>query len=80
MSVAKLTSKFQVTIPAEIRRKLGLHAGDTIVIDAEGDKAVLRPIHGGHTARMRGLGKSVWARLGGGESVLRTERESWERE
>jgi len=45
--VAKLTSKFQITIPVDIRRRLGLHQGDAVVIDLEGDKAVLRPVHGG---------------------------------
>ena len=30
MVTSKLTSKYQATIPAEIRRKLKLHAGDTL--------------------------------------------------
>ena len=37
MNVAKLTSKFQITIPADIRRRLGLHQGDVVVIDLEGE-------------------------------------------
>jgi AbrB family looped-hinge helix DNA binding protein len=78
MTVAKLTGKFQITIPAEIRRRLHLQAGDNLVIELEGDKVVIRPVHGGHTARMRGLGKTVWRRLGGGESWLERERQAWE--
>ncbi len=77
MNVAKLTSKFQITIPADIRRKLGLHQGDAVVIDLEGDKAMLRPVHGGHVQRMSGLGKDVWASLGGGDAYLQSERASW---
>ena len=80
MAVAKLTNKFQITIPAEIRRRLNLSAGDSVVIELEGEQAVIRPIHGGHTARMRGLGKSVWRRLGGGENWLEQERQAWEDE
>jgi len=80
MNVAKLTSKFQITIPVDIRRRLGLHQGDAVVIDLEGDKAVLRPVHGGHVERMTGLGKDVWVRLGGGDAYLQSERASWDRE
>jgi len=80
MNVAKLTSKFQITIPADIRRRLGPHQGDAIVIDLEGDKAVLRPVHGGHVQRMSGLGKDVWARLGGGDAYLQLERDAWSQE
>jgi len=80
MNVAKLTSKFQITIPVDIRRRLGLHQGDAVVIDLEGDKAVLRPVHGGHVERMTGLGKDVWVRLGSGDAYLQSERASWDRE
>jgi len=80
MNVAKLTSKFQITIPVDIRRRLGLHQGDAVVIDLEGNKAVLRPVHGGHVERMTGLGKDVWVSLGGGDAYLQSERESWDRE
>jgi len=80
MNVAKLTSKFQITIPLDIRRSLGLHQGDSVVIALENDKAVLRPVHGGHVARMTGLGKDVWVSLGGGDAYLQSERASWDGE
>lgn len=38
MIVSKVTSKYQATIPAEIRKKLGLQGGDTVafeVVDGE---------------------------------------------
>ena len=39
---AKLTSKGQVTIPLEIRRRLGVREGDHLVFDAEGDAVTVR--------------------------------------
>lgn len=30
INISKITSKYQATIPKEIRRALGLHSGDTI--------------------------------------------------
>ncbi len=39
---AKVTSKGQVTIPLEIRRRLGVKQGDRLVFDAEGDAVTVR--------------------------------------
>jgi len=40
MSSSKLTSKFQTTIPKEIREKLHLKSGDTIVFKIVDDKTI----------------------------------------
>lgn len=39
---SKLSSKGQVTIPVEIRERLDLEPGDTVIYELEGDRAVLR--------------------------------------
>ena len=41
MSSSKLTSKFQTTIPKEIRDKLDLKSGDTIVFKILDDKTIV---------------------------------------
>ncbi len=41
-----ITSKGQVTIPRDIRRMLGLKPGDRVTFVADGDKAILTPVHG----------------------------------
>lgn len=66
---AKLTEKHQITIPAEVRRRLGLAAGDLIVFTLEGDRAVLRAEHGGWTEASRGLGAELWHAEDGGEAA-----------
>ena len=38
----RLTSKGQVTIPIEVREKLGLTAGSVVEIDVRGDTAIIR--------------------------------------
>lgn len=45
MDVSKLTAKYQVTIPADVRKALGLAAGDRVAftVDEEG-RAVLRKV------------------------------------
>lgn len=41
---SRLTQKGQVTIPAEIRARLGLKPRDRVRFDVEGDAVVLRPV------------------------------------
>ena len=38
----KVTSKYQVTIPVDVREKLGIKIGDEVEFEVEGRKAVLR--------------------------------------
>lgn len=42
MELAKVTSKGQVTIPVEIRRKLNLETGNKILFFEEGDKVIIK--------------------------------------
>ena len=44
MHQSAVTIKGQVTIPASIRRKLGLHQGDKVVFMEEGNKIYLQPM------------------------------------
>ncbi|MFA5809719.1 MAG: type II toxin-antitoxin system PrlF family antitoxin [Thermoleophilia bacterium] len=41
-----LTSKGQTTIPNQIRKQMGLKAGDGLVYSIEGDRIVVRPVKG----------------------------------
>lgn len=41
MELAQITSKGQITIPIDIRKKLGLKDGDKVLFVEEGDKIVM---------------------------------------
>jgi AbrB family looped-hinge helix DNA binding protein len=43
MKTAKVTSKGQVTIPAEVRAALRLREGDTVTFEVEEGRAILKP-------------------------------------
>lgn len=77
LSTAKLTEKYQITIPSEVRRRLGLRAGDVVYLALEGEKVVLRATQGGWTESTRGLGADLWREEGGAAAIER-ERESWD--
>jgi len=42
--VVKISSKGQVVIPKEVREKLGLRAGDYLLVELEGDEVKLRKV------------------------------------
>jgi AbrB family looped-hinge helix DNA binding protein len=76
VSTAKLTEKFQITIPAAVRRRLGIKAGDVVYLLFESGQVVLRAALGGWTESSRGLGRELWRKEGGAAAVDR-ERDSW---
>jgi antitoxin PrlF len=42
LAYSKLTAQGQISVPAEVRRKLGIGAGSLLEWDAEGEKIVVR--------------------------------------
>ncbi|WP_460024531.1 AbrB/MazE/SpoVT family DNA-binding domain-containing protein [Infirmifilum sp. SLHALR2] len=44
MKNVKVTRKFQVTIPREVRELLGIRVGDVLRVRVEGGKIVLEPL------------------------------------
>ncbi len=42
MSVTKVTRNYQITIPAEIRKALGIKEGELLEVSLEGDKIVIQ--------------------------------------
>ena len=52
---SKLTAKAQTTIPCEVRERLALRPGDTIVYEIEGDTVRLRKLAPLDVAHLRAL-------------------------
>jgi AbrB family looped-hinge helix DNA binding protein len=77
IATAKLTDKFQITIPAAVRQQLGLKSGDAVCLALEGGQVVLRGAEGGWTESSRGLGAEMWKQVGG-SAAIEHERDSWD--
>jgi len=80
METAKLSQKYQIVVPRDVRKKMHLQAGSRLgVYPMDKDRALLlkHPEH--RTETMRGLGKEVWQTLGGGTRYIKQERSSWHR-
>jgi AbrB family looped-hinge helix DNA binding protein len=70
----KLSSKFQVVIPQQARAKLGLMAGDELLVLVKEDRIVMMPKPKNFTRHLAGLHKEIWQ---DSESYLNDERNSW---
>jgi AbrB family looped-hinge helix DNA binding protein len=60
MLSVKVSSKHQVSIPSEARRRLGIEAGDRLAVEIHDDEIVLRRRPARPSERLRGLGSEVW--------------------
>lgn len=81
MPAIKLSTKYQVTLPMEMVRALGLKAGDRLVAELIDDHIVLLPQPGDWVGHFAGRMRGVW-----GDSIeeidrhLAEERASYERD
>ena len=65
------TTKGQVVIPAELRKKFGIHAGTKFEVTEDGERIILRPITPEFVRSLRGSLKG-----GGALRILEQERQS----
>jgi AbrB family looped-hinge helix DNA binding protein len=70
---AKISSKNQIVIPKEVRKALGLKAGDKLLVHVSGTTVTLMPKPKDHLKALYGLARGLY-----GDDYLRKERESWE--
>ncbi len=60
MPTATLSSKSQLVLPAEIRRKLGIRPGDRLVIEMEGDHAVIHKAPHSDVEALAAYRSEIW--------------------
>ena len=76
LAKVRVSRKFQIAVPSEVRRKLGIHAGDTLIIDVQGEHAVLLREPEDWAEKSFGLHKEIWHGIDV-DQHLREEREAW---
>jgi AbrB family looped-hinge helix DNA binding protein len=71
---ARITSKGQVTVPHEIRRLLGVQAGDQLIFESDGKHTQVRPVRiSSPFKKYRGIGNGRAA--SGRKAILQSIRE-----
>lgn len=73
MSITKVSSKGQITIPKEVRDKLNLGPGDKVLIELSAQGALLKPLLK-PSESMEGIGKRTKKKLGNLRAVELVER------
>ena len=80
MDTAKLSKKYQIVIPREVREQMGLRIGESVAVySVDKQRAVLVKHPSNYVQVMKGLGKEMWKKLGGTSRYIRQERASWKK-
>lgn len=72
----RVSKKFQIAVPSEVRRKLGIQADDTLIIDVQREHAVLLQEPEDWADKFFGLHKEVWQGVDSDE-YIRQEQAAW---
>jgi len=72
----KVSSKYQIVIPREVRKNLNLKAGDKLIVKVNNEKIIIYPQPKSYAKYSLGLGKETWRGVDATEYV-RKERETW---
>jgi AbrB family looped-hinge helix DNA binding protein len=75
MATATLSAKSQLVLPAEIRRKLGIHPGDRLIVELEGDHVVIRKAPQSDVEALATYRSDIWC---GADEELQEARDEWD--
>ncbi len=73
----KVSKKYQIAVPSEVRKQLGIRSGDELLVELRDGYAVLLPEPGDYSRRLRGLHREVWQGVEPQDYVSQ-EREAWQ--
>ncbi|MCL5677250.1 MAG: AbrB/MazE/SpoVT family DNA-binding domain-containing protein [Firmicutes bacterium] len=78
MAVVKLSSKRQITLPAQICRSLSLHKGDHLILEIKDGRIVLSAAPKDFTGYLKGIAKGVYGNsIKEVDAYVQKERETW---
>lgn len=82
MKIATISSKNQITLPADILKRIKLTQGQKLIVQEQEEdkmfKIILTPVPKNLTDYFIGCGKKTFKALGGGEKFLKQLRKEWE--
>ncbi|MEK7620359.1 MAG: AbrB/MazE/SpoVT family DNA-binding domain-containing protein [Patescibacteria group bacterium] len=79
MGKTTVSTKYQIVIPKDVRKKLDISPGMELDIEVvDGDRAVVHTKDVSSVQALKGLGKETWKTLGGGDHYLKQERNTWD--
>jgi AbrB family looped-hinge helix DNA binding protein len=73
----KVSNRYQIAVPAEVRKKLGISRGDHLLVDVRDNVIVLLPEPRDYAQYLRGLHREVWEGVDP-QKYVEQEREAWQ--
>jgi len=73
----KVSSRNQIALPSEARKKLGIRPGDRLLVEVQDGVLVLIPQPEDYVATMAGLHREVWEDVDA-DAYLNDERDAWQ--
>jgi AbrB family looped-hinge helix DNA binding protein len=77
MERVKVSSKHQIAVPSDARRKLQIQSGDYLLVDVREGCIILIPEPADYSKHLRGLHHEIWSDVDPVEYV-RQERDAWQ--
>jgi len=79
-AIIKISSKWQITLPASINKKMSIKPGQKLLLEVQGDKIILSPKTSSYTELLAGSVKNIYGNTSEEvNSHIRKERETWDR-
>jgi AbrB family looped-hinge helix DNA binding protein len=72
----KVSSKHQIAVPAAVRRRLAIDAGDHLLVDVQDGVVVLTPEPKDPVEELKGLGREIWEGVDT-QDYIDQERDGW---
>jgi AbrB family looped-hinge helix DNA binding protein len=73
----KVSNRYQIAVPADARKKLGITRGDNLLVDVRDNVIVLLPEPRDYARHLRGLHREVWEGVDP-QKYVEQEREAWQ--
>lgn len=73
----KVSSRNQIAVPRVARERLGIKAGDRLLVDVQDGMLILVPQPEDYATRLAGLHHEIWEGIDT-DTYLRRERDAWE--
>ena len=62
-TTVKVSSRYQIVVPAAARAQLNIHSGDRLLVDIQDGLLILIPQPQDYTQKLTGLHKEVWEKV-----------------
>jgi AbrB family looped-hinge helix DNA binding protein len=72
----KVSSKYQIAVPAAVRRRLDIDSGDYLLVDVQDGVIILIPEPTDPVEALRGLGREIWEGIDA-QDYVDGERDGW---